>query len=455
MFRRSLAAVLLSSVLFWAGTGLAPMPWLTWLAPLPVLLVAPRVPARTAAGVAFAAWFLGSLNMWSYLHGSIEFPVPALTGYLVGTAVPFPLAVLLGRAALLRGRPLLATVAVPATLSGAEYLVSLVSPAGGFWSLAYTQTDVAVVRDIAAVTGMWGITFLVVAVPTVVAVLLAPGTHRRLPTAGVAVGLAAVVVGYGLWPSSSTPGPTVTLIALEQSVDSLPVGSPEGRLLLDRYAERVRAAHTEIAVLPEKVFTVDDDLLPSFVTRFSSLAVQSRTDVVVGLVSDGYNAAMLFRADGTPPVVYHKRHLVPGLEDHLRVGHSTVVVDGIGLAVCKDLDYPALGRDNGRGGARLMLVPALDFDRDAWLHSRMAVLRGVESGFAVARSSAHGYRTISTADGEIIRTSRVRLPAGPTPYARFGDWFAWFCLLGSALAGIRWWTAGRRGPVPATPRGQR
>jgi apolipoprotein N-acyltransferase len=451
MFRRSLAAVLLSSVLFWAGTGLAPIPWLTWLAPLPVLLLAPRVPARVAAGVAFVAWFLGALNMWSYLHGSIELPVPALVGYLVGTAVPFPLAVLLGRASLLRGRPLLATVAVPATLSGAEYLVSLVSPAGGFWSLAYTQTDVALVRDIAAVTGMWGMTFLVMAVPTVIAVLLAPGTTRRLPIAGVAVGLAAMVVGYGLWPSSSALGPTVTLIALEQSEDSLPVASPEGRLLLDRYAERVRAAHTEIAVLPEKVFRVDDDL-PSFITRFSSLAVQSRTDVVVGLVSAGYNSAMLFRADGTPPIVYHKRHLVPGLEDHLRVGHSAVVVDGLGLAVCKDFDYPALGRENARRGARLMLVPALDFDRDAWLHSRMAVMRGVESGFAVARSAGHGYRTISTADGEIIGTSRVPLPTGPTPYSRLGDWFAWSCLLVTAIAGIRSWTAvrGRGGVVRAT-----
>jgi apolipoprotein N-acyltransferase len=434
MNRRSLAAVALSSVMFWFGTGLAPLPWLTWLAPLPVLLLAPRVPARTAALVAFAAWFLGGMNLWSYLHGSIELPTPVLAGYLVALAVPFPLAVLLGRALMVRGRFVLAVLAVPAAWSGAEYLVSLISPAGAFWSLAYTQTDVAPVRGLAAATGMWGISFLVVGVPMVIAVLLAPGARRRLPIAGAAVALATVVVGYSLWPSATASGPTIALIALEQSEDSLPVDSAQGQRLLERYADQVRAARTEVAVLPEKVFTVDD--LPAFTARFAPLAVQSRTDVVVGVVYDGYNAAILFRADGSMPAIYHKRHLVPGLEDHLRVGQSSVIVDGWGIAVCKDLDYPALGREYGRHGARLMLVPALDFDRDAWLHSRMAIMRGVESGFAVARSSGHGYTTLSNARGQIVATNRIALPAGPTPYARFGDWFAWLCLLVVAVVAL-------------------
>ncbi len=92
-----------------------------------------------------------------------------------------------------------------------------------------------------------------------------------------------------------------------------------------------------------------------------------------------------------------------------------------------------------------MLVPALDFDRDAWLHSRMAVMRGVESGFAVARSSGHGYRTLSTARGEIVGTDRLVLPTGPTPYSRLGNWFAWSCLLAVAVAVLRVWSAGRAG----------
>ncbi|WP_326556093.1 nitrilase-related carbon-nitrogen hydrolase [Micromonospora sp. NBC_01796] len=427
MIRRCLAAFLLSAVLFWLGTGLAPIPWLTWLAPLPVLLLAARVPARTAALVAFGAWLFGGLNLWSYLYGSIGLPGPVLAGYLIGLALLFPLAVLLWRALVVRGRYLLAVVAMPAAWSGAEYLVSLVSPAGAFWSVAYTQTDVAPVRGIAAVTGMWGISFLVMGASTTAAVAFAPGVRQRLPIAGLGLAFATVLLACGLWPAPTEPGPTVALLAIEQSVDSLPVDSVEGDRLLARYADQVRAAGTEVAVLPEKVFAVDD--LPAFTARLAPVAVQSRTDVVVGLVHDGYNSAMLFPADGTTPTIYHKQHLVPGLEDHLRAGRSSVIVDGRGLVVCKDLDYPTVGREYARRGARLVLVPALDFDRDAWLHSRMAIMRGVESGFVVARSADQGYRTLSDARGEVVLGDRAPLPVGPTPYARLGDWFAWMCLL--------------------------
>ena len=45
-----------SATLFYFGTGLRPMPWCTWLAPLPVLVLAPRVSARTAFTAACAAW---------------------------------------------------------------------------------------------------------------------------------------------------------------------------------------------------------------------------------------------------------------------------------------------------------------------------------------------------------------------------------------------------------------
>jgi hypothetical protein len=49
------------------------------------------------------------------------------------------------------------------------------------------------------------------------------------------------------------------------------------------------------------------------------------------------------------------------------------------------MDFPALSREYAADGANLMLVPAWDFNVDGWLHSRMAVLRAVENGFALAR----------------------------------------------------------------------
>src|SRR5215471_6162823 len=69
------AVVLSSAMLFW-GTGLQPRWWLTWLAPLPVLLISPRVARGRAFWMAALAWFLGSLNLWSYLLTAISVPIP-------------------------------------------------------------------------------------------------------------------------------------------------------------------------------------------------------------------------------------------------------------------------------------------------------------------------------------------------------------------------------------------
>jgi hypothetical protein len=46
-------AAILTAVLVWFGTGLQAIPELTWLAALPMLALAPGLPARSARGWAF------------------------------------------------------------------------------------------------------------------------------------------------------------------------------------------------------------------------------------------------------------------------------------------------------------------------------------------------------------------------------------------------------------------
>jgi apolipoprotein N-acyltransferase len=58
------------------------------------------------------------------------------------------------------------------------------------------------------------------------------------------------------------------------------------------------------------------------------------------------------------------------------------------MTICKDMDFPGLSREYGQDDTALLLVPAWDFELDGWLHGRMAILRGVESGFSIARAEA-------------------------------------------------------------------
>jgi apolipoprotein N-acyltransferase len=107
-------------------------------------------------------------------------------------------------------------------------------------------------------------------------------------------------------------------------------------------------------------------------------------------------------------------------------------VSGYGLVVCKDLDYPGVGRDYA--GAGVLLVPGLDFDRGGWLHSRIAMIRGVESGLTIVWSATRGRVTASDSTGRVLAETGWRCWCGcqwtppGTVYTRLGDWFAWLCL---------------------------
>ena len=107
------------------------------------------------------------------------------------------------------------------------------------------------------------------------------------------------------------------------------------------------------------------------------------------------------------------------------------------MEICKDMDFPATIRTDAASGARLVAVPAGDFGKDAWLHARMSILRGVENGFAIVRSAHRGFLSVIDAQGRIVTQRRaassgmsevvatVPLGPGPTLYTRIGDTFAW------------------------------
>src|SRR5262245_990434 len=164
------AAVLLTAVFVWFGTGMTPWWPLLWIAPLPVLLFASGAGVRATALAAVAAWFLGSLNVWHYFTGVLAVPIGAAVGNDLTFAIVFALAVLLHRALLRRGAYVAATLALPAVWVAFEFLVSHVSPHGTGGNLAYTQLAFLPYLQLASVTGIWGLTFFVLLLPSALAV---------------------------------------------------------------------------------------------------------------------------------------------------------------------------------------------------------------------------------------------------------------------------------------------
>ena len=84
-----------SAALFYFGTGLQPIWWMVWLAPVPVLAIAPRLGRRAAFLLAAGAWFAGEFNMWSYFTRVVQVPLPITLVLFVVPALVFALGVLL------------------------------------------------------------------------------------------------------------------------------------------------------------------------------------------------------------------------------------------------------------------------------------------------------------------------------------------------------------------------
>jgi apolipoprotein N-acyltransferase len=375
--------------------------------------------------------------------------------FFVIAAVVFGVAVLFVRSFLRRGSMFLAALAFPVYWVTCEYLNAMASPHSTWDNLAYTQMDFLPLIQVASVAGLWGISFVVFLFAGAVAALLSgigKVWQRRVLASAVGTIVCAVLLfgGWRLQSNSSVKFVAVTLTAKDVPM-SVYLGTQDQALeLLREYADEVRrvtptGAHA--VVLPEKIGRISESALPKVDALFSSAATATHTAIIVGIVRRtplaAFNSVRFYSPDGKLEASYDKHHLIPDVEPE-KPGNSRIILDQPsgrwGLQICKDMDFPKLSRQYAAEGADLLLVPAWDFNLDRWLHARMAVLRGIENGFALARSARNGLLTLSDNRGRILAelptvpgrfvsiTGNVNVRREETFYTRTGDWFAWLSI---------------------------
>ena len=448
-------AGLVSAAFAYLGTGLHPIWWALWLAPIPVLAIGPRLHGSVAFFLGAIAWLIGEMNQWNYVRHAIELPPQIAVLYFLTPAVVFGLGILFVRGFIRRESLLLAALALPVYWVAYEYLTAMASPHSTWGNLAYTQMNFLPVIQIAAITGPWGMSFIVFLFAGAAAALLS-GAGERWQRGALAIVVGFVVCAalvFGKWRLQSSPtaqSVAVTLIAKDVPI-SVYLGSEEQALeLLGEYVaeiRRVTPAGTQAVVLPEKIGRISESALPEVDSLYSSTAAATGAAIVLGLVrrtSDGaFNSSRFYSAVGKLEANYDKHHLVPGVEPEKPGDKRVILVEPSGrwgLQICKDMDFPKLSREYAAEGANLLLVPAWDFNLDRWLHARMAVLRAVENGFALARSARNGLLTLSDNRGRILAeaatvpgrfvsiSGKVNVSPEETFYTRAGDWFAWLCV---------------------------
>jgi apolipoprotein N-acyltransferase len=183
-----------------------------------------------------------------------------------------------------------------------------------------------------------------------------------------------------------------------------------------------------------------------------------------------YNSALLFDPQGQRIFVYDKIHLVPFGEYepfpliHQVVSSVSEEVGGFhkgnkyavgtlpggntfGVFICYEAIYAGEVRRFAANGAQLFI----NISNDGWFgrsaapeqHLRMARVRAVENRRWIVRTTNNGFTVSVDPYGRIFSSlppdirAAVDLPydfrTDETIYTRFGDWFAWLCVLVSVI----------------------
>jgi apolipoprotein N-acyltransferase len=364
------------------------------------------------------------------------------------------------------------------------------------WLLfGYSQYRQPTVRLLAAATGVYGISALLLLVNGTFAALLTlclgtRGQAARWRAMPLPLGLAAlavlttVVYARLLW-NDPTGGAAIRVGLLQGNIDqSLKWDRNYQTATLDIYThlvEQVAAGRPGLIVWPETAVPFLLRRESDLSNRVFRLAEKTGILLLVGspdVGDDGriYNTAFLVGRNGQIQGRYDKRHLVPfgeyvplhqifffldklvvGIGDFGRGHRATVFsLDGVRFSVmiCYEVIFPAEVREFVRSGAEFLV----NITNDAWFgrsaapyqHLAMAAMRAVESGTYLVRAANTGVSAVIAPTGEIRAQTQLFTEAtllgtihprrSETPYTRYGDVLAWIALafLGAFTLALIW-----------------
>jgi len=493
---RLLAATLASAALYGLAFPPTALRGLAWVALVPFLVSIRRArgPATmglawlwtVAAAYAVGDWFARSVS--TYYQQPVAIGIGFFAGVSSVMAAPYFVAFAIGYRALARRRgpttlPLLAAATwVTCELARTNLLT------GNPWALlGYSQARIGTVVQIADVTGIYGVSFVLVAVNTVLAeawLAVRSKAHSLRPAlmglagAGAA---AAMVLTYGSWqlrqaPSAGTPADGIKAVGVAIIQGNLDLGSQwrqefYGRNL-EAYMRLTQAAldagEPRVVFWPESAMTFFLDEEPLYRAAIARVLQPHDAHLVAGAprvvgsrdVPTYYNTAFLLAPDGSILGWYDKQRLLPFAEyfplrsiallrrrfarvREFAPGVSTSLLPtpaGLaGIVICNEAVFPDIPAARVRDGAGYLVNLA----NDTWVSDRafseqlfdIVSLRAVEQRRYLVRASTSGFSAIVDPWGRPQVVSEPFTQAWITGTVRGGDTLTFYCRAGDLFAG--------------------
>jgi apolipoprotein N-acyltransferase len=367
-----------------------------------------------------------------------------------------------------------------------EYAVTHVLTGFPWGLLGVSQYKNTAFIQISAITGVYGISFLLITFQSYFVVSIQ--SMKRAPFAVATLAIAAAHVAGALTIPRTVPGPeTFKAAVIQGNVSS---DTSWNRMTADQITavfeehmdltRRARQAGASLIIWPEFTvplcFSCTDPLYVRFRSALEEFVEDTGTTLVVGTnevsgqgEQSRYFNSSLCLAPGRPVSRYAKMHLVPFGEytpykavfgfinkvthaiGELTPGefpalHSFREVP-FGTPICYEIIFPDLVRRFTKKGARFLATITNDgwYGRSSapYQHFAAAVLRAAENRRFLLRAATTGISGIIDPAGRVLARSEIETPtfligdvtptAGLTFYARHGDVF---CFLGLTISAL-------------------
>jgi apolipoprotein N-acyltransferase len=442
---------------------------LAWVGLVPGLLLMAAAPTRREAVV--RGWWFGT----GYLLANMYWLIPNLgPGLLV---VSIALGLLWGGV----GLAVWATLRPPVTAARAAAALALVPSAwlmtelarswqslGGPWAvLGASQWQHPAILALAALGGVWLVSFALVAANTGIAVaMLARSLAPRL--IGVAAALAAIGAGPAAF-ALTAPSPTArtaTVALVQPGV----IADPARRVAASERLTAGQAGRADLVVWGESSVGYDLDSHPALLHRLAALSASAGAQILasqdaVSPAGTKSKVAVLIGAHGIAGQ-YVKTRLVPFGEyipfrsqlgwltsisraapENMVSGTGARVLDvtmrggrplPIGVLICFESAFPDMSRFDANHGARAIVYQTSDSTfQGSWAlgqHASLAALRAAETGRPAVQAALTGDSAAFDARGRLLawagrsehRAVVVTLHLPPataaTPFDRLGDY---------------------------------
>ncbi|HEY4743642.1 MAG TPA: apolipoprotein N-acyltransferase [Desulfuromonadaceae bacterium] len=501
LFDRAGLLAMVSGVLIalaFPNTGLS---FLAWVALVPLLVALEGASTRTAFRIGFTcgmsayAVILYWINIVATQYGHLPWAVSIPIYLMLATwlALFYGMTTLVARLGEQAG--LKTAFTLPVAWVAFDFLRSFLLTGFPWAMLGHSQYRTLPLIQIADITGVYGITALIVLANVVLyrvlrAVFGARATYPVKSAVFLVVALTATLV-YGFnrlnQAEAAVDAPLrVALIQgnIPQDVKWSPDFREQTMAIYERLTREAGKGGVDLVVWPESAvpFFFQDE--PAQAERIRALARQLHTWLLLGspaheLVNGQnsfLNSAFVIDPNGSTVARGDKLHLVPfgeyvplkrllpfvnklvvGIGDFSPGEHATPLNVGstrAGLLVCYEAIFPEIAREYVRNGARILV----NITNDAWYgrssapyqHFSIAVFRAVETRTPLLRAANTGITAIVDQNGHIrtmtslfvegFRTGEVRPGSGDSLYLRIGDAPAWLCvLLCAAIAGLAWY----------------